>query len=371
MVTMSSLFRRRNDEGLPTTMNKNGSSVFSLKSNPNDGSARNIRLEQSLSKKWSHMSVATRATYGSLTFFLLLLYFGIRWIRFSNAYIHLNCRLATCDLQIMPLGWGRKIRLEFPRRQLLEGVAVKTLADGSYVPGAANVNDDYITKPAINKKGKKYIPAHKQSTKGPDAHGHYVSYALLLTDQEPDEPQIDGEEGDQPVPIKDLSALSDYLERLPQEQGGDADPENALQLRKYRLVLRKFRIGQSKRRVRTILAKIEAYIKRRRTQLVVKETSPPAWQGILGIVVGLMGTLLTLLLGQLWDDVPLASGPGVRRESKTSKGNLKSGDTMRRTTPAKYEVATSHQAPRLTTAAKRNTVSQRDRVKQPWMQANK
>ena len=354
--------------------NKNGSSssIFSIKSNPLDGSARNIRLEQSLTKKWSQMSFATRATYGSLVFFLLLLYFGIRWIRYSNAYIHVNCRLTTCDLQIMPLGWGRKVRLEFPRRQLLEGVAVKTTSDGSFVPGAANVNDDYITKPITNKKGKKYIPAHKQSTKGPDAHGHYVSYALLLTDQEPDEPPVDGEEGEKPMPIKDLSPLSDYLERVPQEQGGDADPENSLQLRKYRLVLRKFRIGQSKRRVRTILSKVEAYIKRRRTQLVVKETSPPAWQGILGIVVGLMGTLLTLLLGQLWDDVPSASGPGVRRESKTTKGNLsKSGDTMRRTTPAKYEVATSHQPQRLTTAAKRNTVSQRDRVKQPWLQANK
>jgi hypothetical protein len=350
-----------------------------------------------LAKAWHQTSIATRATYFSLFFFLLLLYSGIRWIRYSNAYIHLNCRLETCDLQIMPLGWGRKLRLEFPRRQLLDCIAVKTDAQGVLVEGTPNINDDYnMLQPHHNHshskhKGKKHSSPHKQSSKGPDENGHYVSYAIVLTDEEevvkahdagatPTEEQADhnGNESDHgnnelTIPIKDLSIFKDYLDPLEVQQVDNNSTTQQQPQRKYRLVVRKFRIGQSRRRVRVMLSKLDAYIKRRRTQLVVKETSAPAWQGILGIVLGLMGALLTLLIGQLWDErPPSASGPGVRRE--TTRGNSNSNrshqDAMRRTTPAKYEVATSHQPVRLTTASKRNTtsISQRDRIREPWIQ---
>ncbi|GKZ00802.1 hypothetical protein MPSEU_001031900 [Mayamaea pseudoterrestris] len=381
-MALSSFFRRRNhNQGLPTTSGNNArSSNFTFRSNPNDGSARNIRLEKSIVKSWHKTSFATRATYCSLLFFLFLLYMGIRWIRYSNAYIHLNCRITTCELQIMPLGWGRKIRFEFPRRQLLEGVAVKTDAQGAYVEGEPNVNDDYMANRQQQqyKKGKKYSPPGKPSSKGPDANGHYVSYALVLTDQETNsaaaENQVHegGDYNDQPV--KNLEAIRDYLDPLNDDS---SQAENEQQQSRYRLVLRKFRIAQSKRRVRTILSKIDAYVKHRRTQLVVKETSPPSWQGILGIVLGLMGALLTLLIGQLWDETPAsASGPGVRRDGRTSRS---SGNAhLKRTTPAKYEVTTSHpQHHRISVAAKRNTTAvrpsstgagQRDRIREAWIQ---
>lgn len=384
-MALASFFRRRgHDQGLPTTSAPSSrSSVFSLRHNPNDGSARNIRLEKSLAKTWSQTSFATKATYCSLVFFLMMLYFGIRWIRYSNAFIHLNCRLETCELKIVPLGWGRKLRLEFPRRQLLDAMPVKTDASGVFVEGTPNVNDDYLPRQTAKKKGKKYSAASKPSSKGPDADGNYVSYAIVLTDQDPEadtevaEPNRDGEEGDnanQVLPVQDLSMFKEYLEPLESKVSDDGKTP----LRQYRLILRKFRIAQSKRRVRTILTKLEAYIKHRRTLLVVKETSPPAWQGILGIVLGLMGALLTLLIGQLWDESsPSASGPGVRRESRGGSNRSsvdRPRETMKRTTPAKYEVATSHQHQRhrLTTASRRSTTTTntnvRDGLKQPWIQ---
>ena len=254
-------------------------------------------------------------------------------MRWSNAHIHLNCRLLDCDIEIVPLGWGRKIAMNFPRRQLIDSYSVKTDAKGNFVEGRVSLNDDNVGRP-ISKKKKH--SGKKQNYKGPDANGHYVSYALILTDVEPVTGEENAEVSANEQQLKTLDSLKEYLD--PIEDG------------QYRLVLRKFRMGQSKRRVRTILSKIDGYIKRRRTQLIVKENSPPAWQGILGIVLGLMGFLLTLLIGQLWDELPpTAAGPGARRETRS--------EALRRTMPARYEVATtSHRPSHLTTASKRAAV---------------
>ena len=83
------------------------------------------------------------------------------------------------------------------------------------------------------------------------------------------------------------------------------------------IIIRKFGINQSRRRVKTTVQKIDSYIKRRRHKLTVKENTPPAWQGILLLVLGIFGLLLTMLIGQYWEppEKKRQTGPGTRARS--------------------------------------------------------
>jgi len=51
--------------------------------------------------------------------------------------------------------------------------------------------------------------------------------------------------------------------------------------------------------------------------LTVKENCPPSWQGILLLVLGIFGLLLTLLIGQIWEPEAHSNtqGPGTRSQT--------------------------------------------------------
>jgi hypothetical protein len=89
----------------------------------------------------------------------------------------------------------------------------------------------------------------------------------------------------------------------------------------FTFILRKMNIYQSRRRVKSTVQKIDSYIKRRRHKLTVKESTPPSWQGILLLVVGIFGIVLTALIGQFSesDETPKRrqGGPGTRAQTPT------------------------------------------------------
>lgn len=340
---MSKLFRRRAsaDVGLPTTTAAAGPkrSSFLIRSNPNDGSARNIRLNRSLTQVWKQLPTVQKVSYILCIVFLFTIYWGIRSIRYHNQHIHLNCHSTECKLSILDRGWGSKVLLEFPRRQLVDSLAVKTDRDGTFVSAHPPLTEAFSRNQG--KKGK-HATSASAHYKGPDADGYYTSYAIILRDQatadrlveSPEqETAPDGAGGEDepakttPLPAVDLAPLADYLQDLGEGQ--------------YRLIMKLHQLGQSKRRVRTILTKIESYIKRRRQSLLVKEHGAPSWQGVLGIVLGIVGFLLTILIGQFWeeDDRPPPGGPGARRHSSAPPVDARR-ESMKRQTPARYEVRT-------------------------------
>jgi hypothetical protein len=349
-------FRRHNSEGLPTTFGNSSAkpSRFSFGTNSprtnggsyggGDGSAASIHLQSPVLRAIQKSSRTVRISYGCVVGFLLFMATGYRWIRSQNASVWLTCHKQECHLQITPTGHSKSISLHLARRQLVATLPVKTLADGTFVTqDAIKLNDEWKARKdkKANKKGSsKHTPSY--TYKGPDEHGFYLSYAILLRDKDA---TVDGSSTNKNEafikPTSDAEETErDDVDLTPIRAFLDTTEEAGV----HRLVLRKFRLSQTKRRVRTMTQKVESYIKRRRHKLLLKENAPPSWQGILICIVGLIGMLLSLLFGQFWDeDVRGSSGPGVRRQKKQDhnphKPKKMDDSAFQTQTPARYEVA--------------------------------
>lgn len=242
---------------------------------------------------------------------------------FLIASIHLICQNEECTISMTPQGWKGKHKVIFPRRQLIKAEALKVDKEGNFISVSPRL-DDFNDRQIAPKKGKggKYNKYKKTSTsyKGPDLNGHYPSYRIIFRENTISPPNMEQKTGDsvdgsiniqadidEGVPDADLTPLKPFM-----EQNDDGD---------WIIIIRKFNIYQSRRRVKTTVQKIESFSRRRRHQLTVKETCPPAWQGILLLVLGLFGFLLTLLIGQFWDEpiVRRQGGPGSRKSTTTGR----------------------------------------------------
>lgn len=358
------MFRRRKDDGLglPTTSgNSSAPSRFGFgggKSSTtngygggygggNDGSAASIHLQSPVVRAIKKSSRSVRISYACVVGFLFLISLGYRWIRSQNASVWLTCHKQECHLQITPTGFRTGISLHLSRKQLVGTLPVKTLADGTFVTDSAiKLNEEW--KQRTSKKGKKKSSKHAPSSntyKGPDEHGFYLSYAILLKDKEQVGVGMNNETISQDTPIKpaDLTEESerDDADLTPIRKYLDTTDEPGV----HRLILRKFRLSQTKRRVRTMTQKVDSYIKKRRHKLILKENAPPSWQGILMCVIGLIGVLLSFLLGQFWEEEVGSSGPGVRRQKKhlphdnPRKPKTIDDSVFQTQTPARYEVS--------------------------------
>lgn len=304
------MFRRRNSEGLPTVSgHATHAPRFSFRNSPTaggDGSASSIRLQSPVARAIEKSSKPVRITYGLFFTCILFMFSGYRYIRSQSASVWLTCHRQECHLQITPRGFRTTVSLHIARRQVLKSIPVKTKQDGTFVTSeGVKLHEDWKDKKGRNKKKKS---ANTSNYKGPDPEGNYLSYAVLLRDagtEAPETPEtvkttLMGMKEEE-SPDADLTSVKHFL---------DATDEPGV----YRLIIRKFNIAQTKRRIRTISQKIDSYIKKRRHKLLLKENAAPSWQGILICIVGLIGFCLTLLLGQFWDDPPKrSSGPGVRR----------------------------------------------------------
>ena len=184
---------------------------------------------------------------------------------------------------------------------------MKVTKEGNFISLSPRL-DDFVDKPGKGKKGKK---GQTTSYKGPDQNGHYPSYRIVIREKskfqdnnEQTGDSVDGSSVDNgEIDDASLEAVKPFMEV---NEEGDLT-----------IILRQYNIYQSRRRVKTTVQKIESYIKKRRHKLTVKENTPPAWQGIVMLVLGIFGMLLTLLAGQFWepseDKKPRRqSGPGTR-----------------------------------------------------------
>ena len=284
-----------------------------------------------------------------LSVFMLL--FGWRWLRYSSAGLSISCLSLTCDLVIYPIGFVRPVKLSnLHRDQIANVMAVKTQRDGTFVTDRNIV----LMDPYVKKKGKKKQTYQKSSSyKGPDENGNYLSYAIILqkkeqsnSEQESNESNILGET----ISQVDLTPLLPYVDSLESTASDTADIDPSLTLKQYRLIPRKFGTRHNQRRVRGMVQKIEGYIKHRRQKLVIHENAAPAWQGIVLIVLGATTLLITIALGQFYDE-EVVKGPGVRRKEQLKKHNPSPSSTIAKrklvvqnanqiATPMQYEVQT-------------------------------
>lgn len=267
---------------------------------------------------------------------------GWRWLLHYNAYLKVECNSTDCFLRFASIGRYKKLKLEIPRHQLKDVRAVKVSPYGQVKEDNVNLNEEWRNvqkmKTGNGKKTSKKNSAIN-SFKGPDANGNFLTYAITFKDKsdfrkkEGDDDQVQAErlsdlEGNE----KDLSAiLGPFGHRL---DNGD-----------IRVVFRQNGLTQTHRRVRNMHSKLDSYIKKRRQKLNVRETAPASWQAILLVVFGLVGFLLTLLIGLFWDENDIYNsskkegGPGVRRRHHHSDVK-KEDNPYGRQTPSRYEVST-------------------------------
>lgn len=206
----------------------------------------------------------------------------------KQASIWLTCHQQECTLEMTPPG-SRTITVVFSRTQLHSAQAIKTNGVGNFL----EIDTDKYEPPRKH-KGKKY--SNKYNKKGPDEQGKYRTYRIKFHVVSPES----NERTEEDTPDGDFEPVKKFMNR---EEDGT-----------YSLHMRHFGLSQSRTRVRANVNKVESYIKKRRQKLLLKENATLPWQGILCLVFGLMGFLLSLLIGQFWDEAPKRQGgPGARR----------------------------------------------------------
>jgi hypothetical protein len=279
---------------------------------PPDGSARSIDTVPQIQKTWQRTSVATRTTWISLLTSLWMVWYGWRWVRYRSGGIVIDCHSVTCELKVEPLGWAKPVRiLNLPRHQIISTMGVKTTKDGTFVTDQnVALNEPFI--PGQTKDYKK-----KSSYKGPDADGYYISYGIVLQDKKSvdNNHAPEGENVMNDADDVDLQALVPYADPYERTVHEGEQPSS---VKYYRLIPRQFGVRESKRRVRTMVTKLDGYIQRRRQKLIVREFAPPAWQGVVLMVVGSMTFFVALALGQCTDPVVPGGTNGVRRQRRTT-----------------------------------------------------
>jgi hypothetical protein len=229
------------------------------------------------------------------------------------ASIWLTCHAVDCTLQITPPSREGTTEFKFSRKQLVRTDSIVVDKDHQFVRFDTG-------PPAAHHYSAKARKKKKQSRSGPDIDGNFATYTIVLrppienTDPNDETGQYEA----------DLTPLEDFTYR-------DADTDNVV------LHMRKYNLGKTHRRSKTMSNKIDSYVKQRRHQLVIKENAPISWQGILALVIGLFLLLLTVLIGQFAEE-PRTGGPGTRRSagsSSSSTARRSSGGTSRKHTSGK------------------------------------
>jgi hypothetical protein len=285
------MFRRKNS-GLPTTGSLHGV----------DGSGKAVHMDAPLWRAWKNADGYIKGTYIFLVLSIMLMIFGYRQLRYHNSSIWLTCTAEECNLQITPTGRRGTLSVDFARKQLLAAETIKVDPDGNFV----KLDDSDPFKYSYrNKKGKnKYRPGFE---KGPDKEGNYDSYHLILEPLK-DENQADTQkDNDDSVPVSDFEAIKEYT---------NVDENGRLVLH-----MRRFNLGETRRRTRIMTNKVDAYVKKRRHKLFLKENAGLSFFGIFGMILGLFILCLTVLLGQFVEEPPRRKqgGPGARRKPPVSQ----------------------------------------------------
>jgi len=366
------MLRRRGGGGDLPTFTSNQTSLP-------DGSGKSIKMEAPIVKAVRTASVFTKWTYGWLFISSLFMWGGWTWIRRKSASIIVDCKASKCTITIQPpydflprntivpsrkKSLKRKTKIEIDREQLVRADNIKwdpltqsiTANYGSNSPtySSQQTNEDEDesttgskrpTKPwnKHNKKKRKGRPSYRSG--GPDDDGFYDSYVIVLRDPLPAE-NLSENEGIDESPSKkmqrqmqtqhkfmenDPNSLSSLLVPFAIQDGSESrynsrrineNKDTNLFNTEYIIHPRDFNVGQTRRLSRTAVAKINAYTKGRRTNFILRESRPVAWQGLILLILGIFSFVLCLLLGQFYEESdPTKEGSYRKRMAEIKKRN--------------------------------------------------
>lgn len=292
--------------------------------------------------QWNRSSRERKISYIVMVSCFFAMIIGFRWIMYYNAYLKVECNSTDCYLKLAGPGRHKKINMEIPRHQLSSVTAIKMTTAGDVIKDKVNMNEEWRKLNAKQRGGKKKSNSAINSYKGPDEEGLYLSYAIVFKDKT-SSPAMQGKkdhDDDDDKPAQSQSDLEGKEKDLSELVGAFGQ---RLENGDVRVAMRQFGASQTHRRVRNMVSKLDSFIGKRRQKLTIRETVPANWKAILLVVFGLVGFLLSLLLGLFWDEneqdvyKKKEGGPGARRRAD---GNKKEDNPYGRQTPSRYEVST-------------------------------
>ena len=249
----------------------------------------------------------------------------------------LTCTSKSCELEITPPGPPKVTRITILREQIIRSDVVKVDADGEVVrvlegTAASGVMPHRYTSADKKKRGKAKGPRYDLGDKGPDEDGNYDSYVLVIREDGADTSASANEKEDG-VDVDGDGDVSSGSEDGKTQRKPGKHPTNSLEplnriiepndKGEYIFHMRRFNLGQSRRKALSTVTRINSYIRNRRHKLAVRETKHVAWQAIVAIVLGLFSLILSLLCGQFFEPEHIHSviGPGTRSRSLRSAGS--------------------------------------------------
>lgn len=333
---------------LPTTFNQPSSKVA-------DGSGKSIKMEAPLAKAIRSADGFIKGTYVWLFISIFFIWGGWTWIRSNTASIVLDCHAGGCTLTVetpysflprnsstgIPIKTKkrskRKTKIELKREQIVRAdnvkwdpelqIIVENFGTNSPTYASNQKNDEEENgddtkrenKPwnKHNKKKYKYKKYKKNKNSsiyrgGLDSDGNYDSYVIVLRDPLPPPDEIFEDEDAYPDEspsmrmARQMAAQHSSMEHDPNSLATLLAPfavkDNNGSNTEYMIHLRDFNLGQTRRLARTAVSKINGYTKGRRASVILRESRPVAWQGLVLLILGIFSFVLCLLLGQFWEE---------------------------------------------------------------------
>jgi len=136
-------------------------------------------------------------------------------------------------------------------------------------------------------KPKKALPLTPPEK--PDSDGYYESFAILIANHS----SVDEDIYNPKDPRLNNTSTKEW-QRMIQAQYVTQEEENG----NYRIIIRRFNLGHTYKRVQSQMSKVYTYVKKRRDHLHIEEPRNISWQGIVLMILGAMSTLISVALGQ-------------------------------------------------------------------------
>ncbi len=328
--------------------------MSSQPSSHSDGSGKSIKMEAPLVKAIRKADGFTKGTYILLFISLFFVWAGWSWIRSDSASMILDCNSNGCSLTInTPKSFlprnsslfnkgkrkaNRKDKIQIWREQLVHADNIKwdpqsdqileNYGVNSPTYSNNNVPDEDEEQPMNNNKNNKQGRKnkydkykHKYNTNGynyrfggPDKDGNYDSYVVIFRDPLPtsESSQEGGEDHEESPSMKMARQMQAQHNRMANDPNSlanrlapyavVADGSDLASSTEYILHLRDFNIGYTRRLARTVVSKINAYVKGRRSSFVIRESRPASGQGVVMLILGIFSTMLCLLIGQFSEE---------------------------------------------------------------------
>jgi len=329
---MSSFLKRRNRNADPLLGTHMRSAV--------DGSGRSVSMEAPIITSARNASSYTRASYLWLLVSIIAIIWSWRGLWYHYATTFLECKDLECTLKIIPPGREKMFTLKFSKEQLISAKKLivdkdgELMANTSYtsngtyesygiilhqeglLDGEWDVDDDFdmdggtMASDAAFEKQRKALLNRNEDNSGDglskqdkdDFEKDKFEYNQILIQEKERKDRQRQEHQKQKFAKRKVeiarrkndypSLESLYHYALPQDEDGH-----------YLVMLRKYSVLHKRRRVSSLINKINLYIKGTKKDVLIRENREVVWQGILGIVSGFFSILLALLLGQFADPV--------------------------------------------------------------------